>query len=161
MSDKEYYQKNKKRILAYQREYRKKNKEKIFAYHKKDYKLHKEERKRENRKYYQTHKEERKKYAKLYSRKHKLQSGSKKWHYGLNKRDWTGYCELCGRENTHLAYHHWDDKDLNKGIWVCFTPCHQICEQVDKNQLYLIGRYKEFKKLLDKQYQKKGEIKCT
>lgn len=32
-------------------------------------------------------------------------------------------CENCGNKATRLHYHHWDDRDFSKGIWVCFT-CH-------------------------------------
>jgi len=68
--------------------------------------------------------------------------------YGLNKRDWTGYCELCGRKNIRLGYHHWDNKNPSKGLWLCII-CHQGCEHYEKHGLQIIKRYKKFKKILD------------
>lgn len=51
---------------------------------------------------------------------------------GLSKRPYPGYCELCGREQEkRLYYHHWDDADLNLGIWMCHW-CHQIAEAIDR-----------------------------
>ncbi len=32
-------------------------------------------------------------------------------------------CELC-RKKVRLVYHHWDDKDFGKGMWICL-PCHR------------------------------------
>lgn len=68
--------------------------------------------------------------------------------YGLNKRDWTGYCELCGRKDIRISYHHWDDKNFSKGIWVD-NPCHWMCEQVDKYGLQIMDRYQKFRRILD------------
>ena len=42
-------------------------------------------------------------------------------------------CELCVGEHCtsdRLYYHHWDNSDLSRGVWVC-QPCHQICEHKD------------------------------
>ena len=39
-------------------------------------------------------------------------------------------CELCFREKQ-LQYHHWDDNNSKRGIWVC-VHCHIICEYIDK-----------------------------
>lgn len=39
-------------------------------------------------------------------------------------------CELCGKTTTYLAYHHWDDANLMRGVWTC-RACHTIIEAVD------------------------------
>jgi len=44
-------------------------------------------------------------------------------------------CEVCKTERKLLAYHHWNDKDISKGIWCC-VYCHAMCELVDR-KLYL------------------------
>lgn len=118
------------------------------------------------RKYYHENKhrwkESRKEYyqkvGKQSSRKHRLHT-NKGLISGLNKRDWTGYCELCGKTNIHLSYHHWDDKNPSKGLWVCNKSCHDICEAIDTDQLYLIAeRYLDFKKILDKEDKENAAI---
>lgn len=68
----------------------------------------------------------------------------------VTKRDYPSdeICELCPRTNTRLFYHHWDDKNPSKGIWVC-GKCHWICEAIDNPD------YENFK---TKYLQLKGEI---
>jgi len=84
-----------------------------------------------------------------YFRKHVLKVNGKAV-YGLNKRVWPGYCELCGDDSRVLQYHHWDKKNLDKGIWVCHY-CHWLCEAVEKNKIHLADRYISFKKVLDEE----------
>jgi len=66
-----------------------------------------------------------------------------------NKRPYpkNGKCELCpalrcGTKASSLVYHHWDDKDISKGMWIC-RRCHSIVEFVIKN----IKIYKKYLKL--------------
>ena len=40
-----------------------------------------------------------------------------------------GLCELCGK-TVRLNYHHWDDTQINKGLWLC-ARCHVLAEVVD------------------------------
>lgn len=55
-----------------------------------------------------------------------LRSTTEKAWSGLTKRPYTNYCEVCGKPHSlHLNYHHWDDTNPSKGIWVCFS-CHMI-----------------------------------
>jgi len=61
-----------------------------------------------------------------------------------HKRPKPDYCELCQGGNR-LCWHHWDDNDRRKGIWVC-TVCHMFVEGVDK------GRDVEKYLLLKNQY---------
>lgn len=66
---------------------------------------------------------------------------------GLHKRPKPDCCELCNGK-THLFYHHWDNNNKSKGIWVCQTnKCHNLAEAVDKldNGNLLLGKYYELK----------------
>lgn len=49
------------------------------------------------------------------------------------KRDYPkdNNCELCGRENLLLGYHHWDDEHPHNGMWVC-RSCHMAVEKIEK-----------------------------
>lgn len=50
-------------------------------------------------------------------------------------------CEICGRQQRRLAYHHWNDSDIAKGIWIC-CPCHSMAEGIDKglHDVYLFKK---------------------
>jgi len=73
--------------------------------------------------------------------------------FTVKKRPWPGRCELCERNVTALGrigrnrrdmvlyWHHWDDDNLEKGIWLC-RRCHSFaglmdCEEVDFVKKYL------------------------
>ncbi len=43
----------------------------------------------------------------------------------VKKRQRPNGCELCGKENYLLNYHHWNDDKLYLGMWVC-TSCHVV-----------------------------------
>lgn len=68
--------------------------------------------------------------------------------YGLHKRPNPDHCELCDIDKTRVVYHHWDDTNKSKGIWVCQTNmCHNLAEAVDlidSNSL-LSNKYYELK----------------
>lgn len=68
---------------------------------------------------------------------------------GLNKRIYTGYCEVCGAiRDKNLKYHHWDDTNPSKGIWVC-PHCHWLLELSDNGQLEsIITNYIKLRKEL-------------
>ncbi len=53
------------------------------------------------------------------------------------KRDYPkdGKCELCHKRKAR-SYHHWDDDNLQKGIWLC-PVCHMLAEGVDRG-LHLV-----------------------
>lgn len=59
-----------------------------------------------------------------------------------------GFCELCGKTpKTYLVYHHWDDKDLSKGIWICNgMKCHGLVEGIDSHGIAIVKKYLNFKK---------------
>lgn len=48
------------------------------------------------------------------------------------KRNKPKGCELCGKI-VRLSYHHWDNKNPSKGIWLCFR-CHGLAESLDKDK---------------------------
>lgn len=53
-------------------------------------------------------------------------------------------CELCHKVKKLLTYHHWNDKDLRKGIWVC-----------NREHLYITGyEYTKLHKTFIKKYLK-------
>lgn len=45
------------------------------------------------------------------------------------KRPRPRVCELCGVV-SRLEYHHWDEEDFSKGLWLCWR-CHTFAEGVD------------------------------
>jgi uncharacterized CHY-type Zn-finger protein len=51
----------------------------------------------------------------------------------LNKRDYPidNICELCYKKRKTLVYHHWDNSNFNKGMWIC-TPCHVLAGKYEK-----------------------------
>lgn len=55
-----------------------------------------------------------------------------------DKRVWTGYCELCKRKELNskgqkirFYYHHWEDENLLKGLWVC-NWCHHFIHKYEQ-----------------------------
>ena len=55
------------------------------------------------------------------------------------KREWKGFCELCGKNGSRLDYHHWDNEHTECGMWIC-KRCHQTCTALE-----LLEREPEFK----------------
>lgn len=51
----------------------------------------------------------------------------------LGKREYptNHQCEIC-KEHKRLVYHHWDDNDLSKGMWICVL-CHTAAHWLDKH----------------------------
>ena len=48
----------------------------------------------------------------------------------VQKRPRPDICEICGKTARKLDYHHWDDKHLEWGVWVC-VRCHAKCAFVE------------------------------
>jgi rubrerythrin len=85
------------------------------------------------KKYQKAHPEVGRKAAMAYHRRHSLTTDGITY-YGLSKRPHPKFCEVCGNPYIkRLGYHHWDDNDKNKGVWVC-RKCHYIIEQVDNRR---------------------------
>lgn len=62
----------------------------------------------------------------------------------VDKRPWPGHCELCNHEDRIIFYHHWDDKDMSKGIWLCYL-CHIFAEIAD-----IEGKFEKYTTLKQK-----------
>jgi len=157
-----YYQRNRNSILEKKKSYHKKNRETILARQKIWRDTHKDQRKVAAELYIRNNREK----MKRYDRNSSITNRGKRI-YGVIKRPYEGYCELCGRvvgeEIRDLDYHHWDDNDIVpgkkiKGIWVCWQ-CHQLCELVDKKQIHLVQRYLRFKRALNKREKIQEKIK--
>jgi len=87
----------------------------------------------EQRKYQKEHQGERKEYRRL----HHLNGKSLQ---GLVKRPYPDACELCGYKG-HLSYHHFDDNQLETGIWIC-PPCHHFAHRFEQG---VLDKYLELK----------------
>lgn len=62
-----------------------------------------------------------------------LLSNKKEHFIGLHKRPKSDHCELCGSNPEQLDYHHWDDGNPSKGVYVdSSNKCHDLAEAVDK-----------------------------
>lgn len=145
ITDHDYYLKNKEKILG------KINKEQRHLYYlankermllnAKNWALKNPEKVKENKKKYRA-------WMKPITRQTTLGTHGETFR-GLNKRPYTGYCELCGKQvQRNMAYHHWDDLNFNLGIWVC-VKCHYIVgafELVKSGKfLALIEKYEQLK----------------
>lgn len=69
------------------------------------------------------------KYNKDKARKHILHTDNR-YISGLNKREHPGKCEICNTK-TRLYYHHWDNNNYSKGMWLCMR-CHLKAECLEK-----------------------------
>lgn len=73
--------------------------------------------------------------------------------YGLHKRLKPNCCELCGNNRVKLDYHHWDDNNMSKGIWVCGrgNKCHELAEAIDliDNGSLLPSKYHKLKQIIN------------
>lgn len=49
----------------------------------------------------------------------------------VNKRPRPNTCEVCGCVPNKLDYHHWDDGQPEKGLWLC-SSCHFMAEKIEK-----------------------------
>jgi len=122
-----YYQANKEHLRQYSRDYYQKHRAEILpkmgAYHR-------------------NHRSEQLKNSRRTSLTTRDTNGKVLIVHGLNKRAHPGCCEICGVKGQRLSYHHWEDGNYNKGIWVCFH-CHILCEFVDeRDAVELINKYK-------------------
>jgi len=121
---KEYYKKGKEKMDKYRKEWSERNPEKIKSYKKKS-----RQKRLENGK------------ELAYTRRARLgtyKNGKRILFYGIQKRDFPkdNLCELCQEKpirKSKLAYHHWDDDDFKKGLWICWE-CHMIVTVKERNK---------------------------
>lgn len=98
-------------------------------------KNHPEAKKAEKKRYREKHKQQIRDYQREWQRNYRIKTrllGDKLPHSkefpAPNKRHYPSdcKCEICGVERIRkLNYHHWDDSDFSKGIWVC-QSCHNV-----------------------------------
>ena len=100
-------------------------------------------------KYYINNREECQARIKRYARQHRLSSGGMTFTVNKSPRPPDDTCELCGRISRKLNYHHWDNLNMHKGVWVCF-PCHRMCEGIDKG----LGR--KYRRFQNKPFRREG-----
>lgn len=82
-----------------------------------------------------------------YRRKYIVRSTDNKYLKG-KKRPWTSTCEMCEKQPKLLGYHHWDDEDISKGVWVC-PPCHVKIEAIDNPEL--VKKWRDLKARINKE----------
>lgn len=156
--NRQYVQEHLAERREYQREYDKKNRELVGRRHKIWRDKNKErvnELAREGRK-------RRREKILADTRNHVLTVNGKPIR-GLNKRSYTGCCELSGQKCFHLDYHHWDDNQPEKGVWTSYWP-HKLCELVDVGQIPLevcskipwAKKYLELKEEINAEYALSG-----
>ena len=131
----------------YHREWYKKNAKKVNAWHKKHRQNNKEKIRKYGVEYYKKNRDK----ILTYDRKHVLKGGANRKHYSnLNKRDYMGFCELCSKKQEYgLNYHHWDETNPSKGIWICPT-CHMVCNGVEKKEV--ANKYILLKSRIEEEY---------
>jgi hypothetical protein len=139
-----YYHEHKEQANERRRKYRQEHREETREYERKYYWEHRQKLKEKVLKYRQEHKEE------LASKRRIQQLGSSRGVIrGLHKRPWLGFCELCGKAPRQLSYHHWDDNNPSKGIWVC-NRCHMTIEGIDDKRT--LRKFRRLKKQIEAQY---------
>ncbi len=71
-------------------------------------------------------------------------------------------CELCNKTGKRIYYHHWDDNDLTKGIWVC-CKCHRIIESIDDLEFTkkITNKYLNLKAIIEYSVSKVLNTKTT
>ena len=60
----------------------------------------------------------------------------------VKKRPYPEACEMDGRENIQLQWHHWDNEHPEYGLWLC-GRCHKFAEGLEKG--LTVAKYKELK----------------
>jgi len=76
---------------------------------------------------------------------------------GLNKRKYpeNKKCELCNEKINGLVYHHWDDENPNKGMWIC-NKCHWVITYLEMTSMNFIKnvleKYMNMKKKINLEF---------
>lgn len=97
------------------------------------------------------HRERNNRVQKKWQRKYRVRSKSGGFGGRKRRRPKEGRCELCGRdcdaEKKLLSYHHWDDENLMKGIWVCYKY-HGLIE-IGEQAYELLARWYKMKEEIE------------
>ena len=122
------------------------------------------------RKWYLAHKEEKLAYSNHYQKQHRAEISRRVRNWwrkhclgygdkvvrGLNKRDYPkDGCELCHNTTRRLVYHHWDNSDFNKGIWLC-SKCHSLAGLWDEEGIST-NDYLELKQNIEREKADEGK----
>ena len=70
-----------------------------------------------------------------------------RWIRVPGKRPKLSACELCGEPNDDLSYHHWTNRNLLLGMWLC-RVCHSIVKHVESG---LVDKYLQLKDKITKE----------
>ena len=130
-----YYQENKERLKQKSKEWYDNNREQSIE---------------RSKNYHRTHRETVRANQRRTSLCTRDSDGNQIVIQGLNKRAYTGFCELCKAKGLKLNYHHWDNENYNKGVWLCYR-CHILSEMVESslNIQELVDKYISLKNKLD------------
>ena len=85
---------------------------------------------------------------------------------GLHKRLYPldGCCEICNEKAIHLGYHHWDDQNPSKGLWMCGS-CHWLCNYTDRlekwNYKQNLEKYLFLRRIMDQGLDNNGQNRTT
>ena len=101
-----------------------------------------------NKEWRQNNRDQTRKIDRDYSRKHRIAHVGGTIYNPIGKRSYplNECCELCGQK-VRLYYHHWDDLDFSKGMWIC-NKCHTAAHWLEK---FNPDFYFDLKKKLNKE----------
>ena len=83
-----------------------------------------------------------------------VQNGKKVWIPIPYRRSKPEKCEVCSKVTRRLLYHHWNNNDLSKGLWVC-DQCHRIAEGVEAVSRHVdtMKSYLDMKSIAEQDFQ--------
>lgn len=86
----------------------------------------------QNKEWHLKNREQNRKRSRDYMRKYRIGQNGKDLRHVIGKRDYPNdeKCEIC-KESVRLVYHHWDNSDFSKGMWIC-TKCHVAAHWLEK-----------------------------
>jgi len=136
--NKNYYERNREKIIARTREWKKRHPEKQREYYLKN----REKKLDAVKRWMKNNRERWNNYCKQYLRTHCVTTVNGRI-FGLKRPYPENGCELCNKV-AKLHYHHYDDSNLMKGIWLC-PSCHIFVERLEQNE-GILERYYQLKK---------------
>jgi hypothetical protein len=105
-----------------------------------------------NAKWYAKNKISRRKEMREYHRKGCISQGNGKTIHTV-KRPYSDKCEMCGRNRRKINYHHWDESNYLRALWLC-GRCHWIAEAVEgiTKPTSLSSKYLKLKQQMESVY---------
>lgn len=93
------------------------------------------------KKWREKHRKRHRKLKRKWQRANQTETTGRTLYGKKRKRPKGGTCELCNKEcdkeGKRLYYHHWDDNNMLKGIWVCYK-CHTLIENEEEFKALLL-----------------------